>query len=120
MIYTSYYAKPALRGDLYCKISISLYKPRFNKIDFHFKTLAPTKQMLDLDLCNDSEFEKYNAQYQEILSKLNPSEIQKAILDMAGNKIPVLLCYEKDHETCHRWDVAEWFTKNGIQCIELS
>lgn len=120
MIYTSYYANPKLRDDRYCKISISLYKPRYNKIDFHLKKLSPTKEMLDLDLSNDAEFDEYNEKFNAILSLIDPIQMSSEIKSMAKDKIPVLLCYEKDHETCHRWDVSEWFLKYGIECMELA
>ena len=30
----------------------------------------------------------------------------------------ILLCYEKPGDFCHRHLVADWLTKNGVNCIE--
>lgn len=31
----------------------------------------------------------------------------------------ILLCYEKPGDFCHRHLVADWLTKNGVNCIEF-
>jgi len=53
----------------------------------------------------------------DILRIYDPAAIERIIKHIAGNKIPVLVCFEKD-DFCHRHLVANWLNKNNIQCEE--
>ena len=53
----------------------------------------------------------------EILQWLNPRAIEKTIKQIAGNKVPVLVCFESKG-FCHRYIVGRWLNANGIKCEE--
>lgn len=119
-IKTSYHAKTKQLKKLgFTVINISLYKPRFSSHDFNYLNFAPTKEMLELDLSNEAQFDKYNKMMAEKLNRLDPEKVLSD-LQSFGNKL-VLCCYEKDFETCHRWDVANWIKeKLDIECKEIT
>jgi hypothetical protein len=86
------------------RISISRYQPRFLPKDYAvFKALAPGAWFNKVDEA------EYRRLYQEILDSLNPREVWDELHRLAGEAEPVLLCYEKPGEFCHRRIVAEWF-----------
>ncbi len=59
--------------------------------------------------------------YNEVLDKLSILQVIEDLQRIANTKDThkiILLCYEKPEDFCHRHLVADWFTLNGIQCIE--
>ena len=65
--------------------------------------LAPPWFLLKKDEdYTEFEFKKY------VLDKLSPEYMWEALKDK------ILLCYEKDRDSCHRKWVAEWFEKHII------
>ncbi|EJP0602850.1 hypothetical protein NVB42_001978 [Salmonella enterica] len=55
----------------------------------------------------------------DILAKLNPEQTWNELHLLMGNVEPVLLCWEKPGEFCHRQLVARWFRRElGIAVEE--
>lgn len=54
--------------------------------------------------------------FNEILAPLD-LQIEKIITELGNN--PILLCYEKPDQFCHRFLVSEWLNKKGFDCEEL-
>ncbi len=107
MIYTGNYAN-CLSGNL---ISISF--DRGKDADFHgrcYSKLAPIRTFWRIWKQNRGIIpERENNQYyvkcyfDQVLSHLDP----QTVLQELGDD-PILLCYEKGQEFCHRHIVAEW------------
>lgn len=56
--------------------------------------------------------------YATVLDKLDPQKVVEDLLKI--NDDPVLLCYEKPSEFCHRFIVRDWLVaKLGITVVEL-
>ena len=120
MIYTSYFGKMKDFPKNFEPICIARWKPKW----YHGKVLlalAPSDQLLRWWRASDKNAEdkiRYaNWYYREVLNIYDPRAIAHALKLMSGDKIPVLVCFEKD-EFCHRHLVARWFKKNGIECEE--
>ena len=119
MIYTSYHFKfKEIEKKGITPICISLFRPRFQKYSHHWLEFCPTKEMINLDISYQNQFDLYNKLFLEKLSKINKDEILKKINLIQGDI--ALCCYEKDYETCHRYDVAAWLhNKFGYDIQEL-
>lgn len=67
----------------------------------------------------DRYLELYNA---EILSPLNPTKVVEELREMAGDKIPVILCWEPStpgEQWCHRGIVSAWLWDHlGMEVFE--
>lgn len=122
-IYTSRYANPELKGNVYYTVGISLGHPRWKlgyTVDTKLRELAPDKNMWDVP---EDEF---NQMYTAKLDEIGASEM-KNIIDYleksADKKDIVLLCFEDirlEGQYCHRTVLGEWITKNlGIDVQEL-
>jgi hypothetical protein len=86
------------------RVGISLGTPRGMPGGYRlFKALAPTKDMLSM---SDAQYEP---RFVEILQQLNPQATWDKLHEMAGGHDPVILCFEKPGEVCHRRWVAKWF-----------
>ena len=116
-IYTSYHAKAkALKEMGFCIINISVKFPQFGDPKIYaasVKKLAPAYDMLKL---SDKE---YYRRFDEILAKTSPAEIfleLEKIAIQSGSENVVLLCYEKDRNTCHRSYVGDWIA-NGLGIV---
>ena len=120
MIYTSYFGKIRKFPDNFEPICIARWKPKWYK-GKTFVELAPPEHLLrwwrasDKNWQNQVQFMKVYKD--EVLQWLNPYIAERAIKQIAGNKIPVLVCFEAEG-FCHRHFVSEWFKKNGIKCEE--
>ena len=120
MIYTSYFAnQKKLPNDLY-PFSIARFKPKW----FTGTTileLIPSLILLRWWRASDKSDEakeKYIKMYNLQLTEKDPHRLATLLQQKCGDKIPVLLCFEKPDEFCHRHLVAEWFNKNEIECKE--
>ncbi|MEI8032998.1 MAG: hypothetical protein WCH05_06615 [Chlorobiaceae bacterium] len=110
MIYTGNFAniKSYVQAGL-SPISIARFNRYFR--GHGFLKLAPTASMLRLP---EDEYTKLFKAY--VLGRLNPHEIIKEIEAMSSN--PILLCYEKATDFCHRILVREWLQEAGYDCQE--
>lgn len=97
------------------RISIARYAPRNTPAGYHaFKKLAPGPWF------NSVSTTRYIELYDnEILAKLNPEKTWNELHLLAGNAEPVLLCWERPGEFCHRHLVAGWFERElGVTVTE--
>ena len=120
MIYTSYFGKIKSFPPNFEPICIARWRPKW----YHgkdFSALAPSASLLRWwrasdknKQCEASFSEMYTT---EVLQWLNPHATARRIKQIAGDKSPVLICFEKEG-FCHRHLVARWFKINGIKCEE--
>jgi len=122
MIYTSYFGKVKNFSKEFEPICIARWKPKW----YHGKaltTLAPPESLLKWWRASNKDQEaarKYTQWYiDEVLNKYHPQTIKNAIYNISKDKIPVLVCFEKNG-FCHRHIVAHWLKANGINCEEWS
>jgi len=105
-IYTSYYSRLRdIRAAGILPIAVSRGIPHWAGIDpkrHAIFALAPRRDMLHLP------WEEYKPEYAAILARLDAELMLKAIRITAEDKDCALLCWEKDHNTCHRSLVAKW------------
>jgi hypothetical protein len=117
-VYTSYYGKLRLIDTkIYEPIAISLTVPNSVSL-INCRKLNP----------NPEDFHRYKQTgnwsvfreaYQTKLDRYSQRDIEDSLIYLSKGKIPVLLCWEKECECCHRSIIAEWLNKVGIQCEEL-
>lgn len=92
--------------DQYCRIGISRGRPRRQS---GYRVCTP---LVPGSWWNTVTLEQFYQLYFEQLSRLNPNKVLADICALAGDRVPVLLCYEQleDMEAfCHRAFVSEWF-----------
>ena len=115
---TSYYA--IISHSNPGAISISLKPPRGTRYK-HYPALAPPGHLVSAYKHNGSIDEAgYRLQYSKILKALDPLLVWNVLHHIAGEgNEPILLCYERRGEFCHRRLVAEWFEAHlDIQVLE--
>ncbi|EOY8363272.1 hypothetical protein AIT68_004872 [Salmonella enterica subsp. salamae] len=101
------------RGD--GRISIARYAPRNTPAGYRiYSKLAPGTWF------NSVSEAKYNELFRnEILARLDPQRTWDELHAMTGGYEPVLLCWEKPGEFCHRHLVAGWFERElGVTVSE--
>lgn len=77
-----------------------------------YKIVAPRWDMLKMSR------EDYDREFELILERLDPEEVYQSLLKLGGAD-PILLCWEKPNEWCHRRRVAEWIEQAmGIEITE--
>lgn len=119
LIYTSYYGKAKnLPKDKYALISISVGTPGWGHAEFHLPEFKPTREMVNRSKVGDHDF--YWSKFNAMLEALNPKEEAKKIEKMVDKRIPVLLCWEKDRNECHRPKVGLFLEQaEGVKVSEL-
>lgn len=114
VIYTSYFANLSkLRKEGIVPICIARYAPRWYE-GLRYLVVAPTSYMLS----SSCSHEEYLKKYDEILNRLNPSDVVKAITSLSVGRDVALCCYEKPGDFCHRHLLSEWLRKNGYDVKE--
>jgi len=103
---TSYFAKRNIPKDQKT-ISIALYSPKWYE-GKTYKLLHPPKYLISMGV-NDIYKKSY---YKDVLDKLDANKVYAALKDY------ILLCYEKDRNTCHRSIVAEWIEKETGHIVD--
>jgi len=73
--------------------------------EWHTARQNPNNTQEDLNKINENYTKRFK---QEILKPLYPMDVISDIAKLANDKIPVLLCYEKPIDFCHRHIVADW------------
>lgn len=120
-LYTGYFAKlnKYLELGLY-PISISYTTPYGIRAD-QYSLLAPKKYILSGYKSGQLTKEDYRIEYQIQLDNLNVDTVVNDLLNMSQGSIPILLCYEKPFDFCHRHIVADWINFYGrasvLECI---
>ena len=117
---TSYFANiPFIDTDIYLPVSISVYAPDwYSGIEFH--QLSPTESILKRYKRGLITVEQYTNEFNEqVLAKYNPDVLYAKLVGIKKNREPILLCYEKPNQFCHRHLVAAWFNQSGKFVEEL-
>ena len=113
---TGYYAQ-AKKIALDNCIGISRGKNRWIKIPHYYQALAPSYDLI-INLKNTGDETAYIKDYNQMLRQLNAQQVWDDLHAITDN--PVILCYEKSSDFCHRHLVAEWLTKQlGVEIGEF-
>ncbi len=111
---TSYFAK--YKGNN--GISIALSTPKWFS-GRQYKELNPSWNLLKGYKNDTISQEEYVQVYNEQLSKLDPKQVYQDLHYWVDEE-PVLLCYEKSGQFCHRHLVAKWLEENlNIEIKEI-
>jgi len=114
-IYTSYFARMKdLRKANILPVSVALWSPAWY-VGVKFPSVAPTPFMMG----SNCSHERYLAEYDRILSRLNANEIVEQLQKISRGRDVALLCYEKPEDFCHRHLLAEWLNKQGFEVEEF-
>ena len=103
------------------RVGISLGTPRNMLRGYRiYRQLAPERYMLGLDY--DAYLKAY---HNEVLDRLNPVLVLDQLQHLAGDAVPVILCWEKPPldtvNFCHRTMAREWLGQAlGIETAEWS
>ena len=119
MIYTSYFGQIKNFPDNFEPICIVRWKPKWYT-GRAMIALAPSDRLLRWWRASNKDEqaqEKYRQYYMQMLNQYSPIVVVNTLKAITGNKIPVLVCFEKDG-FCHRHLIAEWLNQNGIECEE--
>lgn len=118
-IYTSYFAKLKSLPEEIISISICGKAPSWYQ-GVQFKVLAP-KYDFFIKWKENHDNEYYIKCFNEqVLDKLDATQIYNALKTLGGGQDVALICYEKPDEFCHRHLVAEWLKeKLKIEVKEL-
>lgn len=116
--HTTYYARLRhLDVDKYAFISISRKIPP-NTPCVLYDALAPSATLLQAYKHNIYSQVAFSKRYVRTLSrKLTCKCVIDAIVDMAGNKIPVLVCWEGRDKFCHRHLVIKWLQRSYPELV---
>lgn len=99
------------------KIGISRFAPRGLPAGYRlFKTLAPGEWF------NSVSAEEYRTRYFIQLDQLEPAKVVAEIKKLAGDRTPILCCFEKPdkpEDWCHRGFVSAWLNDTlGLEVPE--
>lgn len=124
MIHTTYFAQLRNLPEHIVPISIARSTPKWFT-GLECKKLAPTWEILsewkNSEVKGKREEERYiNAFKSDVLSKLNPLDVVRELIDLAQSKDIALVCYEKRGDFCHRHIVGRWLTDGGFSCSEYN
>ena len=119
-LYTSYFAQ--LKKGIGIKISIARYAnfALIKELDFSFKGLAPSDNLLKRYKAGDMSWQQYTELYtveqhrddfQQDFNKL------KNLLD--NGKDVTIYCYEGKYSNCHRHIVSSMFKNLGYEVEEI-
>ena len=114
MIYTSYFGK-VKELDLGLYTPIAICGKAVDGWQFpQYKRLAPSWSIYSEYKLHGGTEERYIERYKaEILGKLSIDKVVDDLYSMtADGTDPVLICYEKPGDFCHRHLVAEWLGKD--------
>jgi hypothetical protein len=113
MIYTARYPNKQITNRKHVPIAISRGLPRWGirhyQIEYRLWQLAPSKLLLQADFTKG----KFKAEYiQQLNENVDILYLQAQFKAMAGNRDPVLLCFENldiKGNWCHRRFFAQWW-----------
>lgn len=120
-IWTGYFAqmKKYKQSDL-VPVSIAYGTPVWYEGETCFE-LAPPRKLLIAYKKEGLSKEEYTKKYNEFLKTVNWSKVIDklyAISEKHDDRDLVLCCFEKPTDFCHRYLLAEFLTKNGIDIQE--
>ena len=122
LLYTSYFAR-LRRIDLtkFYDFSICASPPKFY-CGLNFIMLTPSRELvMAYKYQTGMSEEQYEQEYRRsTLGHLCQGEIIDRIFNVIPpKKTPVMLCYEKVGDFCHRHILARWLTEGGYPCQEM-
>lgn len=117
MLYTTYFAKLRKIPINIVPIAICGKAPQ-GYIGLHYKKLAPTYPILTKWKADHDNVAYTQAYIQQILSKLNATDVVNELYALANSQDIALVCYEKSTDFCHRHIIAEWLNEKGYKVIE--
>lgn len=82
-----------------------------------YKKIVPDYNIL-MEYKRTGNVETYTRKYNDFLSTLNVEDIVNDLRKISKGKEPILLCYEKSTDFCHRHLLSKWLNQNGIKCEE--
>jgi hypothetical protein len=100
--------------DEYARIGISRGTPRGQSGYRMYRKLAPGSWFASVSQ------EEYCRQYSTILEGLDPELVLYELIDLAGGRVPALLCFERpppEPRWCHRGLVSAWFANRLGLCV---
>jgi len=111
-IKTSYFAKwrKLEETNTYQPISVAQYNPKGMGNIPWLANLAPTPELLRAYKHGELDERSYAMAYKASLLGRDKEAVLEQIMFCAKGKIPVLVCYEKPADFCHRHILAEWLT----------
>ena len=119
MNYTSYFAKLKRIENIAIPISIAYSTPKMYEWMIRYEKLAPTKDMLD-EFEETKDETKFTKRYKnEILDKLNASEVIAELRAIGKKKNICLISHEATGEFSHRHIAAKWLRNAGFNIHEL-
>jgi uncharacterized protein (DUF488 family) len=122
-MYTGYFAKLKTYEEMgLIPISICAKAPSWYK-GIQYKILAPKFGFFSEWKYGSHKGDNnyYIEHFQkEVLDTLNYNNVINQFTKLSDGKLDsvILLCYEKPGDFCHRHLVADWLTKNGLECKE--
>ena len=120
IIFTSYLSNVAKLNKMRFKpIFIASRWPSNIQLFDEYKVLAPSLKLIGSYIRKEITEEEYTPIYCEYLSTLTPSNVISDLYNFCRKKeSPVLICYEKPGDFCHRHLVSDWLNENGFICTE--
>jgi hypothetical protein len=73
--------------------------------------LAPTRPMLRM------REEEYRVKFDEILAGLHPQKVVDDLYEITQGAEPIMLCWEKPSDYCHRQTVAAWLERARVATV---
>lgn len=120
---TSYFGRlRALDLSLYYLVQVCRHAPKGVTCDTVLVPALPGWQSLVVPLKEGLITEaEYERSYLRVLDSKREEllEAVREILKAAGERTPLLLCYEKPSDWCHRHVLAGWLRKEGFDVNEL-
>lgn len=106
---TSYFGNKAAAASP-SAISIARWPPRWWGSRPRYISLAPSADLLKRAKAG-LPWDSYVAEYQrDVLGKLDPERVRATLISLHSS--PILMCWERPGENCHRRLVAEWLEKS--------
>ena len=99
-------------------VSIAVGKPRYVKIQYELKSLAPTWGLLNAFRKDEITEDEYVVRFNAQLLRLDPYTVVEELEAMTKEAEPVMMCHCGAKHFCHRHLVAEWLEKETGQVVE--
>jgi len=113
---TSYFTKYFIECKGIGGVSIARSSPKWYTGLCYIELAPPWKLIRYYKNSSNSQFikeQQYTVQYNElVLNKLDPHKVYKELIYLTEPNEPILLCWEKEGEFCHRHLVTDWLMRN--------
>lgn len=99
-------------------VSIAAGRPRYVKIHYELKLLAPNWGLLNAFRKNEIDEAEYVVRFNSQLARLDAYAVVEELQAMTKEGEPVMMCHCGTKDFCHRHLVAEWIERETGQVIE--